>query len=339
MAILVRSIQSRRTGANALLLLAILSGAGCLVLDQLGWMDSGGRPFSHEGHDFVEELECMDCHASYEDEEHPGWPALDDCLICHEDGDTGEPDPRVSVFFPDGEFVPSSTERLAEEVIFSHRAHVTDEQGCADCHEQVAHSDWVKPWMAMDMEGCVDCHADAGLSANCASCHEEIRSDVAPWTHAETWPKNHGTAVRHWSDQTVDRCELCHQESTCTTCHQTDPPDNHDNFWRRQGHGLTASIDRQNCATCHRQDYCDRCHENVTPVSHRGLWGGSRSTHCYGCHISAPQQGCFLCHKGTPSHLLAPPKPPGHDPASDCRSCHLWFSHVDKGDNCNLCHQ
>jgi hypothetical protein len=56
-----------------------------------------------------------------------------------------------------------------------------------------------------------------------------------------------------------------------------------------------------------------------------------------------PLQGdsCFVCHKGTPSHLMAAPKPPNHSPAMDCRSCHGLsepLPHFDNGDDCNTCH-
>jgi len=54
-------------------------------------------------------------------------------------------------------------------------------------------------------------------------------------------------------------------------------------------------------------------------------------------------ESCFVCHKGTPSHNLAPPMPafPPHNAAMDCRSCHgvtAPLPHVDNGDSCTFCH-
>ena len=133
---------------------------------------------------------------------------------------------------------------------------------------------------------------------------------------------------------------MCHEESSCDSCHRDEMPANHNNYWRRRAHGLTARMDRENCAACHEPNYCDRCHETVTPQNHNGLWGSTKNTHCFSCHLTGGgQQSCSLCHVGgAPSHSLAPPQPPGHDPSSDCRSCHQILTHVDDGSDCNLCH-
>ena len=337
MAILVRFVRSRRRAARALLVLAVVSASGCLVLDHIGW-SWGGLAFSHATHVLGEELECIDCHMDYEESDQPGMPVEDDCLLCHDPEDPELPPVPMDRFYAEGEILAARVGALPDEVVFSHQAHVTDEEGCLDCHAAVAGGERIQSWMAMDMDGCVDCHDEAGLADDCASCHAEIRLDASPWTHDGIWGKHHGLSVRDRSDLTVDRCDLCHEESTCDSCHQENPPESHNSFWRRRAHGLTASMDRQSCAACHRQDYCDRCHREALPMTHRGPWGGSRNTHCYGCHLTEADQSCFLCHDGTPSHAMAPPQPPGHDPASDCRSCHVILTHVDKGDDCNLCH-
>jgi hypothetical protein len=139
----------------------------------------------------------------------------------------------------------------------------------------------------------------------------------------------HGQAVRAASQALADRCSLCHTESTCTTCHQESPPENHNNFWRIRGHGIAAQMDRGNCATCHRADSCDRCHAEVLPQNHGG-------------RFPLQSNGCIVCHKGTPSHALATPLPPSHNPGMNCRQCHgvdQPLPHVDNGANCTMCHQ
>jgi len=337
----VRTPGSRRALTVALSLTALL-GSACIVLDQLGWTGkSGGFPHAH--HIQVEELECIDCHLDYEDGDEPGMPGIGDCMVCHEDENSGDEPrliPAVAVFFDEeGKLVRSTPRKpFPEEVTFSHLKHVTDEEGCLSCHAAVAESSRVEPGMRMDMTGCVSCHEQNGQPSTCATCHTEIREDVPPWTHDVSWSQFHGKVVRNGSDFTVDDCSICHTESSCTTCHQEQPPISHNNFWRLRGHTMSASMDRASCATCHRQDYCDRCHQSVTPISHRGGWGSPRNSHCYSCHDSGADSGCALCHDGTPSHLMAPPLPPGHNPASDCRQCHVLVPHADNGSNCTACH-
>ncbi|MEW6071261.1 MAG: hypothetical protein AB1726_01525 [Planctomycetota bacterium] len=334
----MRSRRSRRPVLRTLAALVLLSASGCLVLEQFG---GGGDElaFNHEIHVLQEEMECVDCHAGWEERDEPGMPPREDCLLCHgEDAEDTKPVPVADFYDETGAYRTAGVSQLPDEIVFSHRAHATDEKACLDCHADIVESPRIRPWMAPDMDACTACHAESGVAAECATCHAEIRAETAPWTHDGTWRRHHGLSVRDRSELTVDRCDLCHEEAACTSCHAEEPPANHNGFWRRRGHGLAAGIDRENCAACHRQDYCDRCHEEVVPITHRGPWGGTRNTHCYACHLEEGDQGCFLCHDGAPSHSLAPPKPPGHDPASDCRSCHTILLHVDNGDDCNLCH-
>jgi hypothetical protein len=314
---------------------------GCLVLDQLGLRRSPPS-FSHRLHVEDEELECFICHMGYEDGDEAGYPRLAACMLCHEGmEEETEPAARPEAFFEDGEYLAARVGELDPEITFSHLAHVTDEEGCLDCHAAIAESDEVRPYMAMSMQQCVDCHEETSSPNDCDSCHEEIRVDVEPKTHGDAWHQFHGLDVRNRSHETISRCDMCHEESTCVTCHQDEQPANHTNYWRRRGHGLTARMDRQNCSACHEPNYCDRCHTTATPQNHNGLWGGSKNTHCFSCHLTGSrEQSCSMCHiSGTPSHAMAAPQPPGHDPASDCRSCHVNLTHVDNGADCNICHQ
>lgn len=339
MAFLVRTDGSGRRLGHVVLVLLALAGSGCLVLEQLGW-HSTEPAFSHAIHVGDEELECLACHSGYEDGDEPGYPPPGICQLCHEE-DEDDPDAGVAKFFEGDEYRVAHDDDLGPDVIFSHLAHVTDEEACSDCHEAVIESDRVRPWMAISMAQCVDCHEEREQPTSCDVCHEELRTDVPPSTHSGAWDQFHGMAVRDRSDLTVDQCSICHQESACVTCHQIEMPANHNVYWRRRGHGLTARMDRDNCAACHAVDYCDRCHDRAEPQSHSsGLWGSSRNMHCYKCHLSGDdQESCSMCHKsGAPSHAMAPPQPPGHNPASDCRECHMIISHVDNGDDCNACH-
>ena len=348
MAFLVQPSGARPSLGRVLLALMVLSVPGCLVLEQFGWRDIGPT-FSHVTHVEGEELECIDCHLGYEDEDDVGYPRLKACMLCHEDFDEeAAPEARAAAFYQDGKYLVTRANDLDLEIKFSHLAHVTDEQGCMACHQNIVETDEVRPWMGMSMQECMDCHAELGQPNECDSCHEEIRVDVEPASHEGAWDRFHGLALRNASEQTADRCDICHEPSSCVMCHQSEMPANHNNFWRRRAHGLTARMDRENCAACHGVDYCDRCHTTAEPLSHNGMWGGSRNTHCYGCHLAGGSggggveggQSCSLCHlAGEPSHALAPPQPPGHNPASDCRECHTILTHVDNGDNCTACHK
>ncbi|MCB9916155.1 MAG: hypothetical protein H6828_13590 [Planctomycetes bacterium] len=340
MAILIRPAAWPRAARRTVLALLALSASGCLVMEQFGWFD-GPRGFSHVIHVEGEELYCIDCHLGYLDGDDPGMPKAAACNLCHEDLDAEKaPEDRVEALFVDGVFTAVNANHLDPEVKFSHLKHVSDdEEGCRACHSDVIESDVVRPWMKVDMDACVACHETESKPTSCETCHNELSTESAPKSHAGNWERFHGQSVRARSTATADRCDLCHEESTCASCHQEQPPQSHDTFWRHKAHGLMARMDRENCTACHRADYCDRCHQDAQPRSHGALWGSPRNTHCYGCHESEAQQSCYVCHQsGALSHALAPAKPFGHDPASDCSSCHVVLPHVDNGLDCNSCH-
>jgi hypothetical protein len=121
-------------------------------------------------------------------------------------------------------------------------------------------------------------------------------------------------------------------------------PDNHTQQWRRVGHGVTAALDRDNCSTCHQPASCQSCHSESKPRTHVGMFGAPMNNHCITCHEPLQSEGCAACHAGTPSHMLATPKPPDHNAAMNCRLCHLPggtqppMPHADNGSNCNSCH-
>jgi hypothetical protein len=195
--------------------------------------------------------------------------------------------------------------------------------------------------MRVTMDKCTECHASTKTSNACGTCHREIRQDAAPQSHAHTWTKMHGQAVRWPTGDMNDRCSLCHTESTCATCHSEQAPDNHNNFWRIKGHGIAAEMDRAGCGVCHRSDTCSRCHADTMPLSHTGSFGAPHDTHCLSCHFPLADNGCVICHKGTPSHAMATPMPSWHNPGMNCRQCHgvtQALPHVDDGSSCTMCH-
>ena len=124
-----------------------------------------------------------------------------------------------------------------------------------------------------------------------------------PESHIGGWNENHGASANldlNAGGQDGRSCLACHERNDCITCHNTQMPRNHNNFWRTRGHGLMAEGNRDRCLTCHRQDYCVRCHNETAPRSHVGNWA---VRHCTWCHFSSgivPADNCAVCHRIAP---------------------------------------
>jgi hypothetical protein len=331
----------RRHPALAFVALCCAGIGSCVLMDSL---DSAPPPFafSHRVHVVDQGLGCVDCHRAWEKGDDPGMPSSGQCALCHEELDAEKPPERkVATLFVDKKYQVRNTTALNEEIVFSHQKHATRGDECVACHADIENNEFVTPALVKDMDDCMACHASRNASNDCAVCHAEIRAERTPPSHLQDWKRVHGAAVRARSERTVDRCELCHKESSCQSCHQNELPPSHNAYWRRRGHGLVASMDRQNCATCHTPDSCDRCHAESRPLDHTGMWGAPLDRHCIACHEPLRTQSCFVCHKGTPSHALATPLPPDHNAGMNCRMCHgngQPLPHVDNGDTCTSCH-
>jgi hypothetical protein len=315
--------------------------------------DGGGgeKPFafSHRLHAEKASLECTDCHAGAEDTEEPGMPSAAQCALCHRNLDEQKPpDRHVATLFADAGVKAAHAGRQSDEIVFSHQAHVERGLECSACHAEVANDDGELAQrgldMRMSMDTCLDCHASTKgpPEADCAACHVEIRAGVSPPSHRANWTRYHGSIVRARSSERTDQCALCHKPSECVSCHHIVLPESHTNYWRRRGHGLTASMDRASCMTCHDTDSCERCHDEIRPLNHTGAWGAPRDRHCLGCHEPLRGQTCAVCHDGTPSHALATPLPADHNPGMNCRMCHgngQPLPHEDNGQTCTSCHR
>lgn len=319
---------------------------GCAVVSALLGTDDAPLAFSHRVHVMEQGMDCEACHEDAWYEDAAGWPWQDTCLVCHDDLDADRPEERriEFAFLPDedGRLAYASHSALAHEVIFSHLAHVQAEVGCAECHVGLEDAERVGPEHAVDMASCIRCHEERAQPAACETCHHEIDQDWLPPNHTLGWERAHGHAFRMCAGDAAQECSTCHDERSCAECHQVTPPRNHNNTFRTRTHGFHAALDRDGCATCHEPDTCTQCHLTTTPRSHTpATFGGTRSRHCLGCHLPLQDNGCSVCHPGTPSHALASPMPDWHHPAMNCRQCHgitAPLPHVDKGDDCNACH-
>ena len=298
--------------------------------------------FNHKVH-ATEGLECGDCHTTWESDDAPGMPLRGGCALCHDEIDKEKPpERRIDVLFDGDSYKAQRVSRLDDEIVFSHRQHAAKPIECKACHVGIETSERIDASVALDMQGCERCHQQQNVANDCATCHQRLRTDVAPDSHGQQWHKLHGPTARAHGTATADDCTLCHEESSCRNCHQAEAPENHGNYFRRRGHGLYARMDRQNCAACHRSDSCDECHRDTRPVGHFGAFGGSTSNHCIGCHLPVSTTECSTCHKDTPSHAMAMPKPANHTPGMNCRQCHgigQPLPHADNGSDCNSCHR
>ena len=322
----------------------VLVMSGCVVAQKLGLTGKSVR-FSHKTHVTDEEMDCVDCHLTVEDEAAAGMPRMGQCMACHRGIDEDLPEKKRPLVVFGKKPVWSSVTDIPEENIFSHQKHGEAGVDCAECHPGIETSARITGKVRVAMDACTKCHAKKKAANECETCHREIRKDREPPDHKHNWKRYHGQAARADSGKTSHDCSLCHQESTCDACHQDEAPQNHNNHWRHRGHGIAASLDRDNCSVCHRSDSCDRCHRDTSPRNHTGLWASPRNTHCTSCHFPLNNEGCATCHQATPSHATADALPTNaaHTNATDtqCRECHTPANtgHLDNGDSCRLCHQ
>ena len=225
--------------------------------------------------------------------------------------------------------------------MFSHQAHATRGEECSACHASTEQDDGSGEAFTFSMDACSQCHTQRQVANDCEQCHTRIRADAPPPNHGASWKRTHGRAVRACTGATAERCELCHQESSCEACHMAETPDNHSDFFRRRGHGIVASMERQTCSACHTPDSCNRCHQESAPLNHGGGWGAPQDRHCVTCHEPLRNETCFVCHKDTASHATATALPADHNAGMNCRMCHgngQPLPHFDNGEQCTLCH-
>jgi hypothetical protein len=305
-----------------------------------------GPVFDHALHVKTQGMTCAECHPTTDSSDRAGMPTLALCLKCHEEIDSDKPeDVRAVAFFDEqGHYKRRAVATLSEEIVFSHRPHVYLHRiSCEECHGKVGASRAIPPESAVKKDECMACHRKAGKTNACNECHSKINSSWIPYTHKHLWDIRHGQVVRSQNKDSANRCAMCHaQPASCDACHQATLPRDHTNHWRRRSHAFVVSLDRSRCATCHRSNFCNRCHLSTRPRGHRGGFGSPQNRHCLSCHLPLRGEGCYTCHKATPSHALAAPMPGWHTPAMNCRQCHgvtATLPHPDNGGACTACHK
>lgn len=336
----------RKLILNVVVLLVALSFLllGCAIV--LHWAPgrSSNRAFSHAKHAKELGLTCAVCHPGATQGADAGLPTMATCEACH--GGQEQYEKYIQPFVEQGKLTWIRVTDIAEEVIFSHKLHQEKGLQCSECHRGIEQSNATSRKLKVSKDDCLDCHAKAGLSGDCALCHQKIDKSWEPSSHLANWTYYHGQMSRAGLRTPCEhRCDMCHSEAFCSSCHQDSPPRDHTNHFRRRGHGISASIDRQRCVVCHRTDFCTRCHEHVSPRTHTGSWASPRNRHCLQCHFPLSDQSCFVCHKDESSHRAEATPMPGdalHEmsPMEACLNCHTTdMPHPDTGEDCRRCHE
>ncbi len=193
---------------------------------------------------------------------------------------------------------------LIGEILFSHEAHELIE--CRTCHYGTTGSEQLTAVKLPPMALCFECHEGETASDECITCHLENRQGRKPRFHDGQWPREHGAMARSESY----KCQLCHLEQDCDSCHHLRRPLSHTPRWMRSSHGRMAVHERESCSTCHRSEFCENCHSQPPP-DHTPMFMGFiepggilraghkqaallRGRACLTCH--SYQDSCEQCH-------------------------------------------
>lgn len=130
-------------------------------------------PFSHRLHAGHKSIQCEFCHPYVGRSKHPGLPAVEKCLYCHnyiianhpwiqkehEYFNTRTPTPWKKVYY------------LPEHVLFNHQRHIRKNVACQECHGQVQAQDRLVGHR-FKMGFCIGCHRERGANIGCwLACH------------------------------------------------------------------------------------------------------------------------------------------------------------------------
>lgn len=129
--------------------------------------------FSHRLHAGAKNIDCRYCHPYADQSIHPGLPAVEKCLGCHNYIIPNHPEIRKEHDYFDNE-IPVPWKKVffaAEHVVFNHERHIKKEVACETCHGEVKATDRLK-FHEFKMGFCVECHRENKANVDCwLSCH------------------------------------------------------------------------------------------------------------------------------------------------------------------------
>ncbi|WP_006748950.1 cytochrome c3 family protein [Thioalkalivibrio paradoxus] len=276
---------------NAVLLLTLVALAGC-QWDETTEVEG---TFPHQPH-LEFQLPCATCHELTEETFEN--PPMEVCMTCHDLDD-------AEVFGRCQDCHQKYRVEITEESPFDHRYFFSDavptnlldvryrhadfpvenDNQCLFCHGNLPTSMGSTFANIPTMEVAMAAHRSRGLTLDCGACHLELNRLSPPPSHNAHWTRDHGRLTVF---QDRSQCLLCHQESTCQTCHSLEKPRDHTSLFRRKTHGMVASWDRSRCLTCHRYAACQSCHlAAASPIPPRGFHRPGHRSSCLSCHSPA----------------------------------------------------
>lgn len=130
--------------------------------------------FNHKIH-AENDLECLDCHAYFDEHASSGRPTLETCSSCHEEplGESKEEKKLIEHIKSGIEIEWQRLYRVPEDVYFSHKRHVVLANiECSICHGDIGESSKPpsKP-LKITMKNCMRCHAEKEANNDCIACH------------------------------------------------------------------------------------------------------------------------------------------------------------------------
>jgi len=103
-------------------------------------------------------LRCVSCHQSAASGDLAGFPAINNCKVCHVDIARKILSQRIY--------------EVPDFVFFSHAKHAAANVDCKSCHGDVLAKASVTAQQPVKMKWCVDCHKSSKAPVACNTCHE-----------------------------------------------------------------------------------------------------------------------------------------------------------------------
>jgi hypothetical protein len=129
--------------------------------------------FSHRVHAGVKRIDCRFCHPYVNRSLHPGLPAVEKCLFCHQYIIANHPEiQKEHWYFNTGTPTPwVKVNYLPEHVLFNHERHIRKEIDCQQCHGRIETLDRL-PNNRFKMGFCLTCHREKKVNLDCwLACH------------------------------------------------------------------------------------------------------------------------------------------------------------------------